>query len=230
MAFVHGSKAKVLLDGYDLSTFTKGVSFSVSVDTAESSTLGTTAKTYVPGMNDATLSLEGIFDGAATASDFILNTGLQSVGAGIFYYLPQGYAFGNPVYGFAALETSYEASADIGDVSAWSVEAQSVTGTERLLAYHDFIAEGAGGNTAAVDNTAVSTLLGGVGYLEASAGATLVVKVQDSADNATFADILTFTTVNGRTAQRTTIAGTVRRYTRVLWTGTGTFAVAFGRY
>lgn len=230
MAFVHGSKARVFLNGYDLSTDTKSLSFALAVDTAESSTLGTTAKTYVVGLNDATLSLEGIFNGAVDTADDIIRVALASVAVDNYTYFMQGFALGNPGYGFAAHTTSYEASADIGDVSQWSLEGQSNTGTEPLRLYHDYVAEAAGGQTGSVDNTLVQTILGGVGYLHASTGAALVVKVQDSADNTTFADILTFNTVAGRTSERRVIAGTVRRYTRVLWTGTGTFAVAFGRY
>jgi hypothetical protein len=66
----------------------------------------------------------------------------------------------------------------------------------------------------------------------------MTIKVQDSADNVTFADItgLTFATVNAgsTSAQRLATANnaTIRRYVRAISTGTfnpGSFAVGFTR-
>ncbi len=59
---------------------------------------------------------------------------------------------------------------------------------------------------------------GAVGYLTVTAfsgfsGA--VLKIRDSADDSTYADLITFTTVSGVTAERATVAGTVDRYTCV---------------
>lgn len=229
MAFQHGSKAKVLLNGYDISGFTKSVSMSGSVDTAEVSVLGNTAKQYVPGLMDATLSLDGAIDGAAGAGDEILNAAFTVATDGLLY-LPQGYgSVGQPALGFDGNVVSYELNTDVGDAGTWSASMQSTVGFERGVLLHPYQAEGAGGNSTGYDQTTVSTTAGGVGVVSAASGTTLVVKIQDSADNISFADILTFTTINARSYQRQVIAGTVRRYVRCLWTGTGTFAASFVR-
>lgn len=230
MAFTHGSKAKVFLNGYDLTGYTTNVAQSGSADTADVSVLGNTAKAYVLGLQDGTMSLSGVLDGAAGQGDEILSGAIAAqAAADNALYLPQGNVLGLPAYGMDSWQTAYEVTADVGDAAKWSASLQSNVGTERLLVHHIFQAEGAGGNSTGVDYGSVSTTNGGVAYLHATAGASLIVKVQDSADNSTFADIGTFTTLNARGFQRLAIAGTVRRYTRCLWTGTGTFVMAFGR-
>ncbi len=76
---------------------------------------------------------------------------------------------------------------------------------------------------------AASTVGGGVGYqaISAYAGLTgVVVKIQHSADNATWVDLITFANVTGApVAERLTVAGTVNRYTRHVGTVTGTGSI-----
>jgi hypothetical protein len=231
MAFSHGSKAKVLLNGYDVSNFVKSASFSGSLDTAETSVMGNTSKQFVTGLLDGSMSLDGYFDGATGAIDEIMNSATSVTTDGIMYF-PQGYAtLGLPVFGFDANTSSYEVSTDVGDAATWSAQFSSNVGTERGLLHHIFQAEVAGGNTTGIDYGAVSTLNGGAIYMQASAAATLALKLQDSADNSAWADVsgAAFTTVSARSYQRVAFTGTVRRYTRFLWTGTGTFAASFVR-
>lgn len=85
-------------------------------------------------------------------------------------------------------------------------------------------------DTTATNGTGVDTLasvsFGGQAYLNLTAftGTSVVVKIQDSADNATFADVtgFTFTTATGATSERLQLGATatLRRYLRVITTGT----------
>ena len=91
-------------------------------------------------------------------------------------------------------------------------------------------------NGAGIDYGAVSTLFGLQAYLQVFAftGTSVTVKLQDSADNATFADIAgaTFVAATAAGAQRIAVTGTVRRYVRVATTGVfsnAVFAVQFVR-
>jgi hypothetical protein len=74
-----------------------------------------------------------------------------------------------------------------------------------------------------------STVNGGAGYLEVSdySGFTqVVVKVRSSADDTTYADLITFTTVTAAPfAERQTVAGTVDRYLCVTGTVTGSGSI-----
>lgn len=86
-------------------------------------------------------------------------------------------------------------------------------------------------NGTAFDFGAVSTLFGGQAYLQVNAftGTSVTVKLQDSADNATFADIsgAAFIAATARGAQRLALsnAATIRRYVRAVTTGTFSNAV-----
>jgi len=87
----------------------------------------------------------------------------------------------------------------------------------------------------------VSSLFGAQAYLQVASvvGTSATVKIQDSADNSTFADVtgLTFTAATpGASPQTQRLAtannATIRRYVRAITTGTFTsaiFAVAFMR-
>lgn len=96
-------------------------------------------------------------------------------------------------------------------------------------------------NGTSIDLTTVSTLFGAQAHLQVFSftGTDVTIKVQDSADNSTFADItgLTFTTVTSAPqAQRvaTGSTATIRRYIRAVTTTSGgftscAFAVSFTR-
>ncbi len=237
MAFGHGKDTKVYINGYDLTTFFTSHSSSEEVDMAETSTFGTGAKTYVSGMRDATVSLEGYFDGAADAVDQVLKQAI-AVNDAIFLVYPSGDVVGTPGFGFKANESSYEVSGETGGVVAVAVEAQSTVGRDRVVSHHAMSTEVATANGTSVDNAAQTTA-GGMAYLEVPdiTGITaLAVKIQDSADNSAWADLAgaAFTSVTAdRAKERIAISGTIRRYTRAVWTFTGagsaTFAVALGR-
>jgi hypothetical protein len=115
---------------------------------------------------------------------------------------------------------------------------------EEGVILHPHATETAAGDTtgaSSVDNGA-STAAGGAGYLQVSdfvkGGYTnLSVKVRHSADDTTYADLLTFTAVTAApTAERKTVSGTVNRHLASSWTLTGTgsnpsmtFFVGFAR-
>lgn len=96
-------------------------------------------------------------------------------------------------------------------------------------------------NGTGVDLTTVSTAFGAQAYLQVFAftGTDVTVKVQDSADNASFADVtgLAFTAVTsapGTQRIATASGATIRRYVRAVTTTSGgftsvTFAVSFIR-
>lgn len=130
MAFTHGKDAyfacgdqadKTTAD--DISAYVKSVSFPRPVDTAETSAFGSEAKSHIVGLIDGTISIEGLWD--ATIDARLANIlQLQDVA---FVYGPAGSTGGNVKYSGNAILSSYEVSADIGDVVTFSAEFQ-VTG------------------------------------------------------------------------------------------------------
>jgi hypothetical protein len=72
--FIHGKSTGVLVDANDLSTYFNSADFASTIDTAEVTSFGSSAKSYITGLNDATLSLSGLYSQDAGGSDAVLNT------------------------------------------------------------------------------------------------------------------------------------------------------------
>jgi hypothetical protein len=64
MAFVHGKDTYFKVASTDLSTYINSVSVSRTADTAETSAFGSSTKSFVSGLRDATITVSGMFDAA----------------------------------------------------------------------------------------------------------------------------------------------------------------------
>ena len=69
--FAHGKNVNIFVNEYDFSTYFNDVSASSTVETAEVSAFGSSAKSYIVGLQDGTVSLSGMFDGTATGTDVV---------------------------------------------------------------------------------------------------------------------------------------------------------------
>jgi len=236
--FAHGKNVNVFVNEYDFSTYFNDVSATTSVETAEVSAFGSNAKEYIVGLLDGTVSLSGMFDGTATGTDVVFSTVLGSTTKQNVIVAPSGHSNGASAIVLEADDTSYEVSGAVADVVQTSVEFQSSDGVEHGKILSSGAAISATGNGTSVDNAAASTN-GGVGFLSVptnTRNGNITVKVQQSADNSTFTDLITFTVVTStqKTFERVEVAGTVARYLRVNYTvagstGTATPVVAFAR-
>jgi len=239
MAFIHGKTTSVLYNGTNLSAFFNEASMSQDVETAETTAFGDDAKTYITGLKDGTMSLSGMFDGAADAVDVVLISTLGATAADVATVVPAGLSTaGVSTYSAEVRETSYEISSPVSDVVAANAEVQATGGIDRgeLLIGGSSIT--AVEQTTAIDNGS-STSNGGVGYVHVTANTrddSSTFKVQDSADNITFADVLTFSSVSASatSGERVAVTGTVDRYVRAEATpggsaGSLTYTMAFAR-
>lgn len=236
MPAAHGRLTRVYLNGYDLTGFFRKSSSEATREVAESTVFNLSDKTYLAGVSDANLSLEGLFDNAVDGIEEVLNTAFTTDPT-IVCIVPQGDVLGNVAYGLSGLENKLTLEASKDDIVSLNHELQSTVGRDRLLVQHTLSTEVASNQSASIDNTVVSTLNGGMGYLHVPdiTGITnLAVLIEDSADNSAFATILSFAGVTAdRGRQRVEITGTVRRYTRARWVFTGAgsaqFWAGFGR-
>jgi hypothetical protein len=127
--FRHGKSTVFKVDNSggtltDISNTLTDVGFPQTVDTAETSTFGSSAKSYVVGLTDSSLSIAGNFD--ATVDAHLAGILGQSASVS-FEYGPEGSTAGFVKYTGEAYLTSYEKSGAIGDVVSYSAEFQ-VTG------------------------------------------------------------------------------------------------------
>jgi hypothetical protein len=226
-----GFRARVLNGDFSLSAKVHDANNAFVVEMLDVTTFADDGvKRFIAGLNTSTFSVEGYVD-ADVYTDSAAWTANQP-----FTYGPQGLALASPVTMVDGYRSSFEIGAPVAGVVGFSMAGQTDGPTNFGYSLHDLTAETATANGTGYDQTVVSTTAGGIGHLHVTAfsGLTnIIVTIQDSADNISFATIGTFTTVTGVTSQRLTIAGTVRRYVRASWTVTGTgsctFSAAFAR-
>lgn len=131
MAFRHGKGAAFKLDSsagslVDLSSYIDEVGFPQKVDTGVTTTFGKTAKTYIIGLTDGTISVKGKWDSTVDAH-IVAVIAAQSAGtlaSASFEYGPEGTASTRIKYTGESLVTSYEVSSPVGDVVTFSMELQ----------------------------------------------------------------------------------------------------------
>jgi len=240
MAFSHGKSTGIFYNGADLSSYFNEASVTEDVETAEVTTFGSSSKSYIVGLADGTISAAGMFDGATGAIDEILSATLANDSSDTVTVAPDGVTHGRRSFSAAAIETSYEISSPVSDVVSANLEIQATQGLDAgfLLSGRVTVSGSASGFSTTLDQLASSTN-GGTGYLHVTSntrsGAS-TFKVQESTDNVTFVDLITFASVSASTTvgSRVAVTGSVARYVRALhdpgvFTGSVTYTLAFAR-
>jgi hypothetical protein len=131
MAFVHGKGAVFKVDdaGGTLQTLTAyvdSVEVNHTVDTAESTTMGAEAKTYLSGQSDCSISVSGKYDStAATGPDVVLQGNIGKEASSTFEAGPEGGTTGKVKYSGECFLTSYVISAPVGDVVSFTADFQA---------------------------------------------------------------------------------------------------------
>jgi hypothetical protein len=127
--FRHGKNASFKVDNSggtltNISDTLNSVSFPREIETLETTSFGSSTRSYVVGFTDATISIEGSFDATVDAH----LAGILGQEASVsFEYGPEGTTNGQVKYTGEAFMTSYETSAGVGDIVTYSAEFQ-VTG------------------------------------------------------------------------------------------------------
>ena len=136
MALIHGKACAVLVDQYDLSAYFNSADYSATLETAETTTFGATAKTSIAGLKDVTFSASGLFDPTLDAhmSGVLAALAAGTLTTASYVIGPAGSTGGYPKYTGEALLTSYQVSPPVGDVVSWSAEFQG-TGAPTRTTY-----------------------------------------------------------------------------------------------
>jgi len=187
--------------------------------------------------------LGGVRDGGIDWTSYFNPTGAHPVlsalpTADIIATYANGTALGNPAACIVAKQVNYDGTRGQDGSLTFGVQA---TANAYGLEWGVQLTAGLRTDTAATNGTGVdqaaSTSFGWQAYLQVTAftGTSVTVKIQDSADNSSWADLsgAGFTAATGITSQRLQAASgtaTVRRYVRAVTTGTfnpATFSVVF---
>jgi len=234
MAFIHGKDTKVFMDSTDLSSYLSSADPSRTVDVGETTTFGSSNKTFVAGEKDATVSFSGFFD--ATADNII--QGLVGTNDKVALIGFDGVDATDDCMFGKGVTTNYGISSPVGDVVAVTFDLQASGFFSGSVLENATVT--ATGNGTARDN-ASSTANGGGAFIIATSVSgtstpTLTAKITHSADNSTYADLVTFTALTSAGAEVKEVESgtTVNRYLKVVYTVSGTtpsfnVIVGFGR-
>lgn len=232
MAFKHGKDTKVFLDELEVSSYLNNADTTRTVDVAESTTFGQSNKTFIVGAKDGTIALTGFYDATVddplqaslgSATDKVVAIGIDGLDANDYTTFGKGNI------------TNYGISSPVGDIVAFSVDYQADAGlfTGKVLENATYTATASG---TARDNSS-STANGGGAFIIASSvsgtSPTLDAKITHSADDVTYADLVTFTQLTSAGAEVKSVAKgtTVNRYLKAEFTVGGTtpsFSVIIG--
>lgn len=240
--FVSGKDVAVNFAEFNLTPYFNNASSTREAETAETTAFGSDDRTYAMGLLMGTVSVEGMFDGSADAVDEVLATQIlgSDNSASPLTVMTGGTTVGRGCNLSLPNQSSYEVSSPVSEIVAVSAEFQSNDRIDQGVVLAGNLAVSTTSTGSSVDNAASSNT-GGVAHLHVTANTrngTAVAKVQHSADNSTWADLVTFTTISTGTAtsQRSTVASgtTINRYLRALITpggstGSLTVTVAFAR-
>jgi len=249
--FVHGKNSKVYLDEFDMSAYLNSTDVNHTQDTAETTAYGATARAYIPSQASGTLSFGGLYDAVtgAGSSDKEFEAILGSTTHPVLTVAIDGGTIGNRAVIARANETSYTLSSPVADINsvtadfecsadpANNVDFGVASGVQ--LTTGASIAHGSLGALASVDNSA-SSANGGAAVLHVPTNTVdgdTTIKVQHSADDAAWADLISFTAVGASTitSQLSAVTGSVNQYLRVTASTAGssgaiTFMVSFARF
>lgn len=132
MALKHGKAFSVTVNSVDMSNYASDGSMAISIDTAETTTAGDSAKTFLEGDYTATHSINGPADFATSTQDATMFA-LIGAGATNVVWKPQATTVSttNPSYTQSAIMTSYQLNFGVGDAVKYSAAWQGTSTVAR---------------------------------------------------------------------------------------------------
>ena len=241
--FKHGKGSAFLFNEHDFSQWFSEGTISQSCDVSETSGFGDSDKEYIGGMRDGTASFSGLSDfttGQGNGPEEKIRGLLASTTPPKVSFGLGGSTIGNRVKMLQGHVTGHEIGVPAQEVVSASVEVQATDRVDSGVWLKGPLSSvTTTGASASVDSGfAAGTTRGGVAHLHITSETNLgsaTVKVQHSSAAVSWADLITFTAATGVSVQRSTVAGTVKRYTREIRTALSgasvsvTHAVAFAR-
>jgi hypothetical protein len=250
MAEIHGSEARLYLNGTDVSGSFTGSKAKTTREKIRSTGYGDAGETHVLApQSDGMITADGMLDMVASPSvaswDAVKTANATLDGTDLLVLMARDTTLGDPglaVYGsLPAIETSHPMT----DLAKLSLEAAGSLGAQIVAALQPKGAATGAGNGSTLDNAA-ATANGGNSYLQVFAltgtAPVISIKAQHSVDGSVWADLATHAAINGagvtagyRDVQQIAAGTTVRQYMRWLLAITSgsltsiTFAHQFAR-
>lgn len=237
MGTAHSTASRVFVNELHVSGEITGWSASKTCELADATGLTAEGGMTTVGHVGGSIKIPGMLsDGAGTLTTEA-GTVLGTEDALLVTVCPNGTTIGQTALIAVCDLENFVADASVKSTVSIALDAKPDSGVDWGITLHAHAAETADGNSASVDNAAL-TSNGGAATLHATAFSGLtnaIVKVQHSTDNSTWVDLVTFATVTAVTSERVLVAAaaTVNRYLRatvdVTGVGSVTYLVAFAR-
>jgi len=223
-----GNSSKIIYGEFDFSSNLASASVSHAVQTVDVTTFGSSNVVLLPTLESGEVSFDGFWAGDTDGIDEEIVARLQSSSNTPVTFAMAGLTRGNKVKMISSKQTNYEISSEVAGAVGLSasMNGEFVGGGVSLK---DLDAESASTDHTSVDNSA-STSNGAIAYIHVTAVTgtpSAVIKVQHSADDSSWADLATFTTVTAATSEIKSVTGTVNQYLRVSSTFGGSGSVTY---
>lgn len=129
--FVSGKSGAFKLDNAtptltDITSYISNVDFPREADLLETTTLGATSRTFITGFLNATIALQGYWDGGSGAIDEHMAAILGHANTQTFEYGPEGTASGKVRYTGECRLTRYQCGSSVDGVTPYSADLQVV--------------------------------------------------------------------------------------------------------
>lgn len=227
MAFISSNQTKIIYGANDLAAILRTVSPTANVEMLDSTTLVDTSKTFLPGLEEFSLNVDGLLDNTTSAGSAFANiTAAISAGTTVpTSVAPTGFAITNSVFLLPAKTVTYEVSSAVADLVSFSMSFGAGSAPAYGVSLSDLAAVTATANSTSVDNGA-STSNGGIAHSHITAvsgtSPTFAVVIQHSTNNSTFTTLASFTSASTVGSESISFSGTVNRYVRIAYTVGGT--------
>lgn len=225
MAKYGSNNVTLIIQGFNVSGVSTSLSDVSTANLEETTGLGDAWQEHTStGIRTAELNAEGFYDDATDSINAALS-GSEATSKVVSYYYAGG-TLGTPFTSHEGVFAgTYTRQATRGELTKAN-GTYTVTGVKDegvvVLPLATVTATGTGSAT----NHGSATSGGGAGTVQVTAvdgtSPTADVKIRHSADDSTYADLITFTQATARTAERKTVSGTVNQYLKVSYTIGGT--------
>lgn len=228
MAFASSQESRLLVGPLHLSTVAKSVGFESMRDMLDATVLTDRSRVFRPGVASDAVNVTALFDND-TAADAVVPVLQGMLGAATpspLTIAPAGFDVGNHVWLANAREERHEPTSSVDELVALALQFGCTGPAAGGLSLADLATVTATSNGSAVDLGAAGTN-GAIAHLHVTAASgtspQLTVTVEHSTTGVgSWSTLATFTAATAAGAERVTVAGTVNRYVRAVFTIAGT--------
>ena len=233
MAKTTAKNCVILVNGYNFSTYFTAYEAENSINPRNVTGFGDGSQNFIPTMRSGSIAGDVLWDSASAKTHLVL----KSLPTGHITLIPEGYTLGASSISLPFMQNNYnpkgtpDSEIALGNIKFESYGNNAGVESGVMLAHATITATTTGSSVLDPGNAAVTAACSGTLHIwDATSTDTYVIKIQHSANDSTWADLVTFT-INGTslTSERIAVAsGTVNKYRRVVATRTGSAGDTLG--